>query len=265
MLGRLSVSSVVWVGRLIENALDVYVDEELHEEDKYGQSVLNSKGWKKVSQILSQMAGVAEVFGSKSIAQTLRSYVESDDPLSQASFYVVLDFWSKSISDAEVFLIKPGMSEHYGKENYFGERVSDVFPAASKDIKSCGSCFALSEYTAAVYHALRALEIPIQAMSSDLGIDKFKNWNSALNELEQAVRSRDNHSNLSDWDTKKEFYTDAINHLFAVKNAWRNHTMHLQLTFDRDDSEEIIRAVRSFMRKASNVVGKGSTTTSADD
>lgn len=145
-------------------------------------------------------------------------------------------------------------SKHYDQMECFGEDVFNAFPSVIPEITACGTCFVVRQYTASVFHALRSIELPLTRMVQSFGVEGFKNWNSPLNELETLVRDRENSRKIPNWEAQKDFYTDAINHLFAIKNAWRNYTMHLQLRFDREECEEVLLSAKAFMRKAAKIV-----------
>lgn len=244
------------VGLEISRAEEAYVDDEMRAEDEYGNFVLNEEGWAKVSVALRRMAYMSECLERPDMAIEFGKNADSETPLHQEAFYVALGFFRQVLYQTQMLLLTSDARKHYGKMHYFGEAVLEAFPTAAPEIKDCGNCFGLGQYTAAVFHALRAIEVPLVLMAQEFGVTKFKNWNDALNELEGLVRDRANPRNVPDWDAKKDFYTDAINHLFAMKNAWRNYTMHLKLRFEREEAEEVIYAARAFMRKASKVVSE---------
>lgn len=86
--------------------------------------------------------------------------------------------------------------------------------------------------------------------AAEFGVTKFNNWNSALNELEEAVRDRANATRRPNWADEKDYFTDMIPFLYTVKNAWRNYTMHLKMRHSDEKAREIMSAVRSFMQRA---------------
>ncbi|MEO0713295.1 MAG: hypothetical protein AAFY37_05230 [Pseudomonadota bacterium] len=256
MLRLLRTSFLTEAGRAIGEAEEAYVAKEFRTEDEYGDITLNEEGWKKVQEALEAMASVASLFEEAALTDQLKDYAQKTEPMAQASFYVAYDFYRRSLSNTRVLVLAAGMERHLNQEQYFGAEVDEAFPSAAVEIRECGNCFALGRSTSAVYHALRALEVPLTRMGHVFGLLEFKNWNTALNEIEMLVRDRDNKDKVPNWERDKDFYTDAINHLFAIKNAWRNYTMHLRSRFNSEEAEEIIMATRAFMRKAAKVVAE---------
>jgi hypothetical protein len=50
------------------------------------------------------------------------------------------------------------------------------------------------------------------------------------------------------WLPKRQFFVDTQAHLFSVKNARRNPSMHLEKKYDDKEAERIYRAVKDFMK-----------------
>ena len=76
---------------------------------------------------------------------------------------------------------------------------------------------------------MRALEPVLIALGAKFNVAVQENWNTALNAIETAVRDRDSKKKWPNWKDDEPFYMEACTHFFIIKNAWRNHTMHLRL------------------------------------
>jgi len=53
------------------------------------------------------------------------------------------------------------------------------------------------------------------------------------------------------WKKHGPFYRDLSGDLVAVKNAWRNPTMHIEKRYDQDEATLILKSVEAFMRRMS--------------
>ena len=141
------------------------------------------------------------------------------------------------------------------REPMFGYQVCHKFPKeAAFEIAEAAKCLALSRSTAAVFHLMRVMEIGIRAVSSCLGIpDPVKpserNWSKMLkNIMEDGIQRR--------WPTSAQrmagdgaFFESLYVSLDAVRNPWRNSTMHIEHKYTNDDAEHIFVAVKGFMKK----------------
>lgn len=80
-----------------------------------------------------------------------------------------------------------------------------------------------------------------------------KNWGVILGSIKDSIGQQK-------WSNpeEKSFFEGAYVSLDAIKNAWRNATMHVENKYTADEAEHIFIAVRGFMRKlASRLDEKG--------
>jgi hypothetical protein len=156
-------------------------------------------------------------------------------------------------TDGVIFLtIDPSNNAYYLTPNLFGERVAESFPSAIVDIEEAGKCLALGRNTASVFHLMRALEAGLRALGTSLGdpsLDANANptWDRILKrgdaEFQKSAANRS-----PEWQSKGEFFSDAIANLRAVKTAWRNPTMHVIGVYDPEKALDVFNAVKGFMR-----------------
>lgn len=253
MLNSLKVAGLIQVGEMIARAEEMYYDpDNLVVRD--GVTQLNDEAWSELKETLEAMAVIAGLFGLTNIGKVIKNYMDGDHPIDQSAFNAARDFFQQSLDDTKMLQLDAKQSEMYLNVDYFDQDILDAFPSSFPELDDAVSCFAVTQYTAAVYHALRAIEVPLLLMANNFGITKFSNWNTALNDMEKLIRNRDATKFPANWNQEKAAYTEAISHLFLIKNAWRNHTMHLKLRFTESDAEEILIAVRAFLRKAAKVV-----------
>jgi hypothetical protein len=135
-----------------------------------------------------------------------------------------------------------------GTLNIFPTTVRDNFPSAEYDMDESCKCFALGRYTACVFHLMRIMEAGLNALGVSLGLSVAVNWNTALNEIEKEIRSRTVATHGAAWKNEEPFYAEAATHFRMVKNAWRNHTMHLKEHYDEERAKAVLNNVSDFMR-----------------
>jgi hypothetical protein len=151
----------------------------------------------------------------------------------------------------QFYYVRSELIRFYEGEALFGEQVEAAFPNAIEDISEAGKCLALGRHTAAVFHLMRCLEPPLNSLGKALSIDVASNWNKALNEIEKEIRGRSVATHGASWKDDEPFYAEAATHFRMLKNAWRNHTMHLRHTYSEERAREIFDSVRAFMRHLS--------------
>lgn len=107
--------------------------------------------------------------------------------------------------------------------------VAARFPSAGREVGDASRCLALGFPTASAYHSVRALEVVLQLLAAELGIEKGQNWQAAIDQIEKELRSRrssqdaEHRAWVKEWD---RFYTDVAQHFYYLKSAQRNPTMH---------------------------------------
>lgn len=140
---------------------------------------------------------------------------------------------------------------YYEKTDPFGLAVSTKFPSASYDIQEAGNCLATGRYTACVMHLMRSLEVALDAVGLGVGlpnavIEATNSWERLLSRINTHIQSNDSSGDPT-WPPKRQFFVDTHAHLYTVKNAWRNPSMHLEKKYDDREAERIFRAVEDFM------------------
>ncbi len=131
----------------------------------------------------------------------------------------------------------------------FGSIVGDVFPDAASDVSEAGKCLALGRGTAAVFHLMRAMECGVKSMSVHLGIENTdREWGKLLSDTAAKIESMPK-------GDKRDSWSETHTHLYHVKQAWRNSTMHPKKTYTIEEADSVYAAVRSFMKNLARQVG----------
>jgi hypothetical protein len=140
-----------------------------------------------------------------------------------------------------------------------GERVSpkirDKFPRAGGEMTEAGKCYALGMHTACVFHLMRTLEIALKVIARSLTIPDptrsgERNWGHMLRAIDSDIKQK-NQAMPVGWAEKKNFYENAYALLEAVKNPWRNASMHVELNYDQEKALDIVNASDALMRHLS--------------
>lgn len=163
------------------------------------------------------------------------------------------------ISTHFFFQLNPLHRKYYKpKEPVFGPDFEVQFPSASFELDEAIKCLAFDRSTAAVFHCMRIMEIGIKATARCLGIpDPVKpadrNWGMILKSFKTELERRTGlpiPNRLTNPD--RAFFEEIYASLDAVRNPWRNATMHVENKYTADEAEHIFVAVRGFMKKLSS-------------
>ena len=165
---------------------------------------------------------------------------------------------SQRLAD-ELTMTRAFVIEHEKQKYYdpaqplFGNDVASKFLSVIFELDEGAKCLALGRPTACVFHLMRIMEIGVRAMARCLNVpDPTKpaerNWGHILNEIGRGI--------LVKWPATANriagdgaLFGELHASLDAVKNPWRNATMHVERKYTDDEAEHIFVAVKGFMMK----------------
>lgn len=132
----------------------------------------------------------------------------------------------------------------------FGVEVDDAFPKAAEEISEASKCLAFQRNTACVFHLMRAMELAVGRLSQEIGTGQSadKGWGQILSDIGAAIEKMPKGTNRNQW-------SESHSHLYHVKQAWRNDTMHPKKTYTDEQAQSVFDAVRSFMMHLATLVG----------
>ncbi|HEX7183488.1 MAG TPA: hypothetical protein VF756_16765 [Thermoanaerobaculia bacterium] len=134
----------------------------------------------------------------------------------------------------------------------FGPEVQNRFRSANHDIEEAGKCLSFNRNTAAVFHLMRVMETGLRALGrslNDPNLDPKRNpsWEMILRKCDQELQ-KTYKDRAPEWTADEAFFSTATANLRAVKDAWRNPTMHVEKIYDEDLARGVWDATRAFMR-----------------
>ena len=155
-------------------------------------------------------------------------------------------------TDVLFFLYIPQEKLPFFKGAKISAAVEVEFPLASREIQQAGKSYALSLNTACVFHLMRALEVALKVISKSLNIqdptkDHERSWFKILGAIDAELKGR-KASNTPDWTDKRHFYEALHAQLEAIKNPWRNSTMHVEISYDEEMALDIFNATDALFR-----------------
>lgn len=178
---------------------------------------------------------------------------------SLASFYHQMEELDlaigKDLGDKLFLCVSKQDSEFYDRGDLFGPQVRDHFPEASKEITFAGNCYATGNYTACVFHLMRAVEIGARVTVKALGVKKYLSksvelcdWGQLIGALQKGVTDLSSKQNTSaQAKAKYEFYNHAMAQFRNFKDAWRNNISHKRTTYLQGTALDIINSTRYLM------------------
>jgi hypothetical protein len=138
-----------------------------------------------------------------------------------------------------------------------GDMVAARFPSIVFEVEEAARCLALGRATASAFHSMRALEIAVRALASFLGIPDplrpvEKNWGIVLSKIKAEMDAK--YPATARMPGKEGAEVEALYvSLDAMKNPWRNATMHTENTYQPHEANHILQCLNVFMLKIAAV------------
>jgi hypothetical protein len=130
------------------------------------------------------------------------------------------------------------------------EEILEAFPGALDNFEEASRCLALGRNTACVYHLSGIVQEALEAVSRELSIPldpTSDTWNGLISKINKAVEGKQLSEPREEWKANEAFYAELLQDLKAIKNAWRNPTMHFRRTYSDGDSIKAYARVQEFM------------------
>jgi hypothetical protein len=161
------------------------------------------------------------------------------------------------------FALEPKHQGYFtSAEPLFGADFATKFVSAAFDLDEAAKSLALGRPTACVFHLMRVMELGVHAVARCLQIpDPVKpaqrNWGIVLGKVDEGIKAKwPNAIDRASGDGA--LFESLYASLDAVKNPWRNDTMHPGAKYTDEEAEHVFIAVKGFMKKlASRLDEKG--------
>jgi hypothetical protein len=192
------------------------------------------------------------------VSDVIAAIKSKKKPLTHGKFSELLDevdsTLRRELSLVNLFVLEPASHRYFEPQcPLFGVDFELRYPSAAYDLEEAAKCLALSRATASVFHLMRIMEIGIRAIARCLKMPEpikpaEKNWAIILRNIKSEIDAR-NAQNGWQNALDREFFEGSHALLEAVRVAWRNTTMHVENKYNSDEAEQILLAVRGFMRQ----------------
>jgi hypothetical protein len=153
--------------------------------------------------------------------------------------------------------VLPFKQDYYNKPLDLFWKDSVRYDSAAIDVENAGKCLALNRNTACVFHLMRVMEIGLRLLVTSLGYALPKHnrsWHVILHRHLKELHEQDASKRSPEWNSNPDFYAEAAARLLAVKDAWRNKTMHVEINYDEDQAKDIWNHVSGFIRHLATTI-----------
>lgn len=248
------------------NALKIRVESAIDEADR-GSLItgdIRSRLASDFTDLSSACFVVHSILASKSATRMANRLEDVDEAVTiQNAYDALVDIQSRMTDECEdiaVLVLSRDQRSlfHSTADQISGWPISSAFPDAARELEEASRCFALGRATASVFHGMRMLEIGIKAFSSKLNIpDPVKpaerNWGRILSVMKAKI-DEDFPKNQRMPGSLGASYEALHTSLDAVKNPWRNATMHVEAFYQDAEARHILNNVIEFLKLLNQVL-----------
>jgi hypothetical protein len=140
----------------------------------------------------------------------------------------------------------------YNGKALLSQAVERAFPSIVNDVEEAGKCLSFGRNTACVFHLMRVMEIGLRTLGDSLNnpsLDPKRNpsWDSILQKCDKEL-AKPRNERSPEWMKDDQFFAEATANLRAVKDAWRNPSMHVEKDYDDEKALDVFNSVKAFMR-----------------
>lgn len=163
------------------------------------------------------------------------------------------------LSLVRLFVLDPRLASYLSiGGDLVGAAINNHYPKAIFELEEAAKCLAVMRPTASAFHSMRALEVAIRALARFLSIsDPMKptdrNWGNVLKTIKDGIQKKYLNPIELAPNTEGSIVQDLYAHLDAIKNPWRNATMHAESIYQPEESDHILKCVLMFFRKCAEL------------
>ena len=207
---------------------------------------------------ITQECEKLNIVSCKDSAAFLLSRIESGHAMNgqtlKFSLEQIISLYYNEIEKKDIYYLQPHeMSVLRQGQNLFGSIVAEKFISLIPEMLESSKSYAFERHTACAFHALRCLEAGIRAMARCLGIPDptrgaDRSWAIVLKAIKAEMDRRwPNSGDRMSGDG--HVFEDLHAALASMQNPWRNATMHLETSYNREDADSLIHVVKRFMSR----------------
>jgi HEPN domain-containing protein len=175
----------------------------------------------------------------------------NDLPQSDRELDILIDIVKEEIK-SKMFLFIPSQWAKYYEWHLPGELIV-YFPNASKEMNRAGRCYAKGEFTACVFHSMRAAELCLRALASHLNVTfpfpiDLADWHNLITNIESVIKKIDQQPKSTIKNEEMKFCSAAASQFRYFKEAYRKHVMHVRETYNEEEVLSIMERTAEFLK-----------------
>lgn len=222
---------------------------------------LTDEDFKGFKYSLKAIKAHCDKIGLKTSSGLLDNFIDNP-PKSSRELDILRETIELEIDNHLFFFVPSSRADYYDRE--LDDQLASSFPKATRELVRAGNCFTVGEYTACVFHSMRAIEIGLKVLASYLNVSlpfpvELATWSNLIEKIEKEIKLKEQLPKSTSKDEELKFCSEAALNFRYFKNAFRNRTAHAIATYDENESKKIMEHTVDFIRVLSTKLSEIST------
>lgn len=204
-----------------------------------------------IAEFVSQLKLTCKEFGLEHTARNIET-LDVSPPQTEREVCIYYDMVMNEISDHRFVHMPSDRAKYWESSELLSRRARERFPESAAEMRSAGSAFAVSLFTASVFHSMRAAEIGIRKIAIELGvpITGDENWKNVIDQIETKAKKLDDVRRHPTKASDSQFFCEVAIQAGLFKDAWRNQVSHTKLPpYSEPQALEVLTATCRFYEK----------------
>lgn len=221
------------------------VDVQNSSAIEFGQvpsAKLDGEDLAELAKRIERMAAFADQLGL-STARALLEARKTDLPKTGGEWRMLIEAIHAEMRGKLVLYVPPERARFYRLK--MSDAAVDAFPNACVEVQNAGKALAAGMFTSSVFHAMRAAEIGVRALSADMGVtfnvpaDQVE-WRKHQNQIAGKITAIENSGKSVQRDKDLEFYAQNAAQLQYFNDGWRIRAAHARATYDEGQAISVL-------------------------
>ena len=247
---------------MVAQSLDMLAMKKGFEDSSFFKNLMSDDATPEMmkmtdSQTLKDVLIFTEYFGLKTSTDVIKQNInlaKDGATLNKHVIHALIQMVRSELSQRGFLMINSDKKEYWeeGIPNK-GESGIDKFPAAIEDLAEGHRCFAVSRYTATVFHLMRAMEIVVRGLADkiDANIISEKTgetlcWGVLVGNIKAPIDKMPKGKKKDDWCKAHAL-------LHSVNRSFRTETAHPKKTYTEEEAKAVVDSVRAFISELSEL------------
>lgn len=129
--------------------------------------------------------------------------------------------------------------------------MTNPFPSATQEIVQAGNAYAVGLPTASVFHCMRAVEVGVRALATELNVTfsyplELAEWGTIVSEIEPKIEAIKQKPRSAQRDADLKFYSEAASQFRHFNNGWRIRVAHARESYNEAQAKIVLEHTVSF-------------------